>query len=275
MKAELLFNLDEVGVSEREDRKDPKVVIRRVLSGQTIYHCASRNLKHISVITCISAVEESLTPYIVTSQDSESLRRKLMIRGVRLGIDLVLRRRSKPYVNAVVFLEYVNNIFIPYFNELRDSEQMNACEAVLLMDNCSPHVPDDVVAVLTNARVRVITFAPHTTHVFQMLDVALFRALKKRASRLEMWNEEPGTVAFIIKLYHDFKQTIVKVNISGTFSAIGFSYDITQNPYGLLFDEEKFQQSRGFLELWALDKSLESLSTRRRQTKFGWINKPD
>jgi hypothetical protein len=70
MKIELLFNLDEVGVSEWEDRKDKKVVILRVLSDQTIHYRASRNLKHISIITCISAAGESLTPYFVTSQDS-------------------------------------------------------------------------------------------------------------------------------------------------------------------------------------------------------------
>jgi hypothetical protein len=74
-------------------------------------------------------------------------------------------------------------------------------------------VSDDVVAVLTNERVRVFTFAPHTTHAFQMLDIVLFGALKKHASGLEMWNEESGTVAVIIKLYHDFKQIIVEMNI--------------------------------------------------------------
>jgi hypothetical protein len=104
---------------------------------------------------------------------------KLIIRGVRLGIDLVLRQRSKPYVNAVHLLEYANNIFIPCLNELRESEQMNACEAVIRMDNCSPQVSDDDVALLTNAHVRVITFASHTTCVFQILDIVRFGALKK------------------------------------------------------------------------------------------------
>jgi hypothetical protein len=141
------------------------------------------------------------------------------------------------------------------------------------MDNCSPHGSDDIVAVLTNSRVRVITFSSHTTHVFQMLYIMLFGALKKRASGLEMWNGESGTVAFIIMLYHDFKHRMVEANIWRAFSAIRFSYDITQNPYGWLFDEEKFRQSRGFLELRARDASLESLSTRHRQAKFGWIDK--
>jgi hypothetical protein len=68
---------------------------------------------------------------------------------------------------------------------------------------------------------------------------------------------------------------MMEVNGWGAFSTIRFSYDITQNPYELLFDEEKFRQSRGFLELWARDRLLESLSTRRRHAKFGWINKPE
>jgi hypothetical protein len=33
---------------------------------------------------------------------------------------------------------------------------------VLLMDNCSAHVIDDVIHLLIEARVRVIAFAPHT-----------------------------------------------------------------------------------------------------------------
>jgi hypothetical protein len=44
---------------------------------------------------------------------------------------------------------------------------------------------------------------------------------------------------------------------------------MTQNSYGLLFDEEKFRQSRSFLEPMARDTPLESLSTLRQQAKFG------
>jgi hypothetical protein len=81
-----------------------------------------------------------------------------------------------------------------------------------------------------------------------MLDIMLFSILKRHATGLEMLNEESETVAFILKLYHDFKQTIVEVNIWRAFSAIGFTHDMTQDPYGLFFDEEKFPQSRGFMQ---------------------------
>jgi hypothetical protein len=108
-----------------------------------------------------------------------------------------------------------------------------------------------------------------------MLDVILFGALKKHAHGLKLCDEEQPTAAFLLKVYHEFKQTMTEVNIWGASSAMGFSYDITQKPYELLFDEEKFRHSRGFLELWERDVPFESLSRRRQQAMFEWINQPE
>jgi hypothetical protein len=178
MKSELVFNLDEVGISEWEDRKQKKVIVPTTMIGEPIHHSVSKSVKHISVIACVSAAGESLIPFIVTSQMSDNILKRLMSRDVRMGVDFLLRQRSKPYVSRKLFLEYIKKIFLPYLNELRDMEQFEGREAVLLMDNCSAHISDEVVAVLTEARVRIITFAPHTTQIFQVLDLVLFGALK-------------------------------------------------------------------------------------------------
>jgi hypothetical protein len=111
------------------------------------------------------------------------------------------------------------------------------------MDNCSSHTSDDAITVLTRERMKIITLAPHTTLIFQMLDVVLFGALKKHAMDLTTLEKEQTTPAFIIKIYqfyHDFKQTIIEINIWRAFRAIGFTHDIDQILYGLLFDKEKF-----------------------------------
>jgi hypothetical protein len=55
LKAELVFNLDEVGMSEWEDRKDEKVIVAMMIDGQTIHYRALQNVKQISIITCIIA----------------------------------------------------------------------------------------------------------------------------------------------------------------------------------------------------------------------------
>jgi hypothetical protein len=51
MKWQWFFNLDEVAISKCEDRKDKKVIIPTRMDGRTIYHCGSRNVKYISIIT--------------------------------------------------------------------------------------------------------------------------------------------------------------------------------------------------------------------------------
>jgi hypothetical protein len=41
MKAKLIFNLDEVGMSEWENQKDMKVIIPKMMDGQTIHYRGS------------------------------------------------------------------------------------------------------------------------------------------------------------------------------------------------------------------------------------------
>jgi hypothetical protein len=45
-----------------------------------------------------------------------------------------------------------------------------------------------------------------------MLDMVLFGALEKHTTGLSTFDEEQPA-AFIIKVYHNFKQTMVEVNI--------------------------------------------------------------
>jgi hypothetical protein len=72
---------------------------------------------------------------------------------------------------------------------------------------------DDIIAILTRERVKIVTFAYYTTHIFQMLDMIGFGALKKYATGFETLDEESWTAAFLLKIDRDFKQTMVEVNI--------------------------------------------------------------
>jgi hypothetical protein len=71
---ELVFNLDEVGISEWEDRKTKTVLVPKSMSEQMMHHKVNRNLKHVSVIEYVSVAGESLIPDIVPSQDSAHVR---------------------------------------------------------------------------------------------------------------------------------------------------------------------------------------------------------
>jgi hypothetical protein len=53
--AELVFNFSEDGISDWEDRKTKTAIVPAAMLGRTIHHGVSRNVKHISVIACLSA----------------------------------------------------------------------------------------------------------------------------------------------------------------------------------------------------------------------------
>jgi hypothetical protein len=75
--AELVFNLDEIGISDWEHGKTKKVIALPAMCGQTIHHGVSRNEKDISVIACLSAARESLPHDIVTSHNSPTVQEHL------------------------------------------------------------------------------------------------------------------------------------------------------------------------------------------------------
>jgi hypothetical protein len=225
----------------------------------------------------VSAAGESLMPYIITSQNSPAVQEQLRQHGVRFGRVLILKSNHWPYVNAEIFLEYIRTVFLPYLVCVRGLRAFAAEEAVLLMDmdNCLVNARDDVIRLLTEARVRVITFAPHMTHIFQVLDLTLFGVLKRRPRYELPFETDDSTIKFIMTVYHDFRQTMVPSNVWGAFHALGFDYDTRRDLSRLLFDEGKLRGSAGFQALWSLDFPLDQLSDRRRSTRSGWINWPE
>jgi hypothetical protein len=101
--AELVFNLDEVCISEWEDRARRKVIVSFSMTDQTIHHGVHRNPIHMSMICCVSAAGESLTPFVVSSQVNDKVIETLKIEGCRMRVYMVLEHRQKAYVTAAVF----------------------------------------------------------------------------------------------------------------------------------------------------------------------------
>jgi hypothetical protein len=243
------------------------------MSEQTIHQKINWNVKHVSVIACVSVAGESLIPDVVTSQDSSLVREQLRTHGVRFGTYLILKQRAKAYANGEIFPEYIRMVFLPNFNELRSLEEFTDEDAVLLMDNCSSHVGEEVLSLLRDASVRVITLAPHTTHIFQELDLGLFGVLKRQGRYVLPFDDDQTTTIFLLKIYRTFRQTMIEQNIWGAFQEAGLGFNTSSEPYRIRFSEEKLRSTPGFQEIWSLDFPLEKLSPIRQNAKLGWINR--
>jgi hypothetical protein len=59
LPVDLFFNLDEVGISDWEDRKPKTVVISISMKDEKIHRGMDRSLQHVSVIVCVTATDEN------------------------------------------------------------------------------------------------------------------------------------------------------------------------------------------------------------------------
>jgi hypothetical protein len=90
-----------------------------------------------------------------------------------------LKSNSKTYINAEIVLDYIETVVLPNLAELRTLDEFAEEIGVLLIDNLPSHLTDDLIHLLTEARARIITVAPHPTQIFQVLDVMILSALKR------------------------------------------------------------------------------------------------
>jgi hypothetical protein len=68
---------------------------------------------------------------------------------------------------------------LPNIEEFQEANGIMNEPAVLLVDNCSAHTYLDVVALLSRRRVKTMTFLPHTSGIFQMLNLVFFGVFKR------------------------------------------------------------------------------------------------
>jgi hypothetical protein len=142
-------------------------------------------------------------------------------------------------------------------------------EAVLLMDNCPSHITGDVMDLLTAPGVRVVTLAPHTMQIFQLLNLTLFEIFKQDGKYRLPFDELTTTTNFVYNVYVKLTKTLTPPNTWTAFNAIGVIFNTGATPYRIVFHPEKLRESQGFAELWNIDYPLVSLRSRRRNARFG------
>jgi hypothetical protein len=73
---------------------------------------------------------------------------------------------------------YRRDVVIPKIEDFQEASRIVNESAVLLMDNCSGHISSAVIELLSQRRVKAVSFPPHTSGLFQILDLVFFRVSK-------------------------------------------------------------------------------------------------
>ena len=131
---------------------------------------------------------------------------------------------------------------------------------------------DSVLGKLARHGVLVITYPPHTSHVFQILDVLLF-GLVKRAKKHQMRDDELSEhVDHVLRLFRADEAAMTSMTIRAAWIKAGFGHKSRNGTNYLSVDEREIRGSPGFREIWLFDHHESQLSARRQRQNWGWIN---
>jgi hypothetical protein len=82
---ELLFNINESGFSDWEERKPKSVLIPTEARGTTLYYSGSRKIRHQTLDCCVTAAGDAYCPLLISAHAAA---RDAFQHQIRDGIDL-------------------------------------------------------------------------------------------------------------------------------------------------------------------------------------------
>jgi hypothetical protein len=98
-----------------------------------------------------------LIPYIAACQDLPTIGEQLKNRDVCFRTDFISKVHTKPDNNAEILNEYIRIVYLPILNDRRSLDQFADEDVVRLMDDCPRHVSEEIINLLLDARVLIIT----------------------------------------------------------------------------------------------------------------------
>jgi hypothetical protein len=119
---ELIFNLDETGLSDWENRKTKPVLVPTGKEESTSHYPIDRYIKYDTMFWSVSALGNSYYCMLIASNVDA---RNLSDVGVRHYIDLILERRQSASATADLFGSYITDIF---FLVLQTNRQLLDCK---------------------------------------------------------------------------------------------------------------------------------------------------
>ena len=268
--AELIYNIDETGLSDWEGKKPKIAIIPKEYENMILHYPINRKNRHISLIVTVNAGGDAYFPMIVTSDPNSNM---LFNYGVRKNVDLILDVEQSPYVTKEIFKQHILNNFIPQVESDRNLEGCDKKPAILFIDNCSSHLDRDLLKKLAKHLILVITYPPHTSAIFQVLDRLIFGILKVRKRQIAKNPDIPPNIDYLLRIFKAYELSTCSSNVMASFHNTGFEYYNVDNVQYIKVNENAIRNFPEFKEAWNLNTQESEFSPRRRNQKWGWINK--
>lgn len=154
---------------------------QRVVVPKRMRHAHSREVassEHISIHCCVSAAGHAMPPFIIFKQSFPGGNYS------RDGPDGCLYgKQDSGFMDSELFLQWFEQLFIVHSRPTPDNP------VLLLLDGHISHCSPNLIESAIRHNVTLFALAPHTTHICQPLDVAVYKSFKAHLGKLVNWGK--------------------------------------------------------------------------------------
>ena len=163
-----VYNCDEIVINLNKSTQ--KVVVPR--RNRAAHSRVVASSEHISIHCCINAAGHSMPPMIIFSKSFPGGN------YAAAGPDSTLYvKQESGFMDSELFLKWFEKIFLPHARPTPENS------VLLLMDGHASHCSPQVIESARDHNVILLALTPHTTHLCQPLDVAVYSSLKDNLGR--------------------------------------------------------------------------------------------
>ncbi|KAA6362359.1 MAG: hypothetical protein EZS28_042114, partial [Streblomastix strix] len=184
-----IFHIDESGDQPWVDAHNKCILCPVGISEDQCVYKVNRSQKNYTVMPCINIAGDTIPPLIIVNR--LTLDPDIYDYGLRPGVDCFITTSKKGYMNKLIFVWWLENVFIPKLDELRPDRTVRA---VLLMDNLKSHSTVEALQIMRNANIQPLFIPKNSSHALQPLDLSTFHDLKSKLKKCNS-NFEEGTQA--------------------------------------------------------------------------------
>lgn len=172
-----IWNLDETSLCLDPTRT--KVVgAKGAACTRTTFGSAKEN---ITVLTTVNAAGGKLDPLIVYK--GKYLYEQWMVENADYDFQLTYASSKRGWMESEIFYNYMLNVVIPNLGDERP--------VLLLYDGHVSHVDDKVIELAVKHNITILKLPPHTSHLLQPLDLAVFKSFKNTwDKKLVKWQRQ-------------------------------------------------------------------------------------
>ena len=177
--AHFIFNADECGFDEWQDRRECHAIVPAEYASDSILVPVTRQSRRSTLLGCIAADGSSLQPFVVVTR--KTISHELRLNGYTAEkVEIV--HQENGFIDTLLFEQWAEEIF---FREVERRREVLHYEglAILIIDGCSAHVSDWFLEECLFRRISVIFLAPHSSDQTQPLDLGVFGIAKANQSR--------------------------------------------------------------------------------------------